>query len=327
MCGAGDLLAIASAAATRNASDDAVGALVACGQHRDSSGTFVPVVQSCLDAPTNRTGCVGPRPATSYVEVQTTTKNAGGGTILPYSFAQTLAGAKPGVTVAACARASWTVAGKTPRAFPVMISKCAWEVLTNNGTELSGRPSNPFNPSSPAVTVASTVNGDTATECDDSVATIVGPAEGSVNCDQEMNANVQQAGLPADGSGTNALLQFISGWVCGVGNFFTELYNRVIDFIFHVGTPVKVAYVPVYDHIGFRDIIADFFGVKNYHVVGFAPFVITSVHTSFIGTSSPGVTLCQPFPCISGYFTRDAIPGDFGGVGEDFGFAMMKTAG
>jgi hypothetical protein len=325
-CKEEDLLTIASSAAGKNASDDAVGALVTCGQRKDADGDFVQLVKSCTDAPTNRTGCVGPRPAANYVEVQTSTKDKDGGTILPYTFAQTLAGAKAGVTVAACARASWTAAGKTPRAFPMMISSCAWRVLTKNGTELSGKPDNPFVPSSPMVTVAPIVTNAT-TRCDDSVATIVGPASGSSDCNQAMDANVQQAGLPANGIWTNALLEFIHGWTCGVGHFIGVLIDRILDFILRIGIPVRVAYIPVYDDISFRDPIAEFFGVKNYHVVGFAPFVLTSAHTSFLGASSPGVAVCEPFPCISGYFARDVIPGDYGGAGENFGFSNLKTVG
>jgi hypothetical protein len=77
----------------------------------------------------NLTDCLGERPdgGIAYVEVRTSTLKAGGSTLLPPSFAQTLVSGHEGTTVGACARVAY---GGPAVSLAVTISACEWDHAT-----------------------------------------------------------------------------------------------------------------------------------------------------------------------------------------------------
>ena len=66
-----------------------------------------------------------------YVQVFTSTRT-GTESILPYTVAQTITGEK-GLSVGACARATWGAAGSYTTTSPVTISACEWDLATSSG--------------------------------------------------------------------------------------------------------------------------------------------------------------------------------------------------
>jgi hypothetical protein len=81
----------------------------------------------------NLTDCLGERPedGTAYVEVRTSTLKAGGSTLLPPSFAQTLVSGHQGTTVGACARVAY---GGPAVSLAMTISDCEWDHATQGNT-------------------------------------------------------------------------------------------------------------------------------------------------------------------------------------------------
>ncbi len=91
-------------------------------------------VDSCGAQPDNLTACLGtPPPDDLYVEVRLSTQLADGRTILPPAFAQGVAPDFDGVSVAACARATWGPGALTILAITATI--CQFNDATNDGTE------------------------------------------------------------------------------------------------------------------------------------------------------------------------------------------------
>ncbi|GFJ90626.1 pilus assembly protein TadG-related protein [Phytohabitans rumicis] len=106
-CRAATVAGLASSFANQNASDGVSNATL-CGRVPtlpSGSGNLLP---PCGAPGGGLSSCIGaPPPAPQpFVEVRTDTQTAGGGTILPYAFAQTVVGA-PGSDVGACSRVSW----------------------------------------------------------------------------------------------------------------------------------------------------------------------------------------------------------------------------
>ncbi|MBO4206232.1 pilus assembly protein TadG-related protein [Micromonospora echinofusca] len=128
-------------AAGRNARDGAADVRI-CG---NVPGLADLVSCDDVPAPDNLTRCIGDPPDDQrYLEVRTTTALPDGSTLLPPSFAQTLAGngGYEGATVAACARVSWGA----PRAgLAVTFSQCEWNRATDNGTDFPPAPPYPPN--------------------------------------------------------------------------------------------------------------------------------------------------------------------------------------
>jgi hypothetical protein len=83
-----------------------------------------------------------PASGVTYVEVKTATKEAGGSTLLPPTFARALAGNESydGVNVYACARAGWGAPRSVTSALPVTFSLCEWNNATANGTNYAPSP-------------------------------------------------------------------------------------------------------------------------------------------------------------------------------------------
>lgn len=83
-------------------------------------------ISALTDCPPNPTD-----PSANFVDVHTSTRLAGGSTLLPPVFSRTLLGngAFDGTNVKACAQAEWGVAAQS-NSFALTISMCVWQSLT-----------------------------------------------------------------------------------------------------------------------------------------------------------------------------------------------------
>ena len=122
----------------------------------------------CPDSTGAMTDCPdSPPAATNYVDVHTATQTAGGSTLLPPIFAETLLGNSgyQGTTVHACAQAEWgpPAAATTPA---VTISACAWDQATQQGASFPAPPPYPPNPPpAPSADQVLTQNSGNGTGC------------------------------------------------------------------------------------------------------------------------------------------------------------------
>lgn len=111
------------------------------------------VVHVCGDGAGSLPGCpdpngsiydcpVPPAVGVKYVEVKTATEESDGSTLLPPTFARTLAGNSDydGHNVYACARAGWGAPRTVTSALPVTFSLCEWNSYTANGTNYAPPP-------------------------------------------------------------------------------------------------------------------------------------------------------------------------------------------
>jgi hypothetical protein len=137
-------LAIAKSCATEAVDCDSVGVHDLAQRYaNDNSGDGVSevaevcgwlpgVLPECGPSPANLTACLDSPPAnTDYVEVRLSTRLADGRLVLPPTFAQAMSSGFDGVSVGACARASWepdlTILAAT-------ISICEFNDATDNGS-------------------------------------------------------------------------------------------------------------------------------------------------------------------------------------------------
>jgi Putative Flp pilus-assembly TadE/G-like len=140
LCGNADL-ARAVTAANANAKDGLSNVDLICG-----TVAGVPGLTSCpAAAPGDYTACLGtpPNNGVNWIEVHTSTKVSGGGTVLPPVFAQAVVPGYTGATVHACSRVAW---GPATGGLAVTISQCEWNKYTANGTSYAPKPPYPAYP-------------------------------------------------------------------------------------------------------------------------------------------------------------------------------------
>ncbi len=113
-------LATSETAADANASDGRANVVELCGW------AVTPVLPGCTaDDNDNLTDCLSSPPTgVDYVQVRTRTEVAPGEFVLPFAFAQTMAGINTGATVGACSRVAY---GPPRSAFVMPISACEYE--------------------------------------------------------------------------------------------------------------------------------------------------------------------------------------------------------
>ncbi|MXQ64575.1 hypothetical protein GQ466_11055 [Actinomadura rayongensis] len=318
LCRVSDLGTVIGQQAKSNASDGKAAAKVTCGRKTlPSPGALGP----CGPGATNRTKCVGDRPASgNYVEVRTSTVYQDGRTVIPPTITQLIPGApKKGTTVGACARAIWGSPQKIPKAFPVMISKCLWNWATSNGTVYA-------DPAARSLlsldwSLQRTLTNDN-TACPSGVAGDMGQyghlaqirwANAACQASVDLDSVVEAA------EGTS-LLAGVWKWIggCNVDTWLTWLLSALT-----LSLP-PVVYLPVFDSVTKSGL------VYRYHVVGFAPIRLTSLALGLSGVRVPPVPNCgglNPFAvCLQGFFTRSLAPGPTRG-GQDFGTAAISLAG
>ncbi|GAB7049249.1 hypothetical protein JCM9534A_43750 [Catenuloplanes indicus JCM 9534] len=121
--------------AQANVKNEAVEVSAVCGVVRVAVPLPIP---ACPAPPSNLTGCLGSASGTGeYVEVWVRTSRSGGSTALPPVFAGAVTGTD-GVTVGACARATWQEISTVDGALPVVMSDCrVQQVFDTRGPELA----------------------------------------------------------------------------------------------------------------------------------------------------------------------------------------------
>lgn len=129
--------------ANDNAKDTASAVDLVCGS--DTEG----VLDACPSATGAMTDCPdAPTDGVNYVDVHTSTRTSGGGTLLPFRFAHALAGNSDydGTTVGACARAAWG-APESGDGLALTISWCEWDEATAGGEDYAPPPPEAADPS------------------------------------------------------------------------------------------------------------------------------------------------------------------------------------
>jgi hypothetical protein len=278
-----------------------VAPLVACGA---STG----LMTDCPGAPSGAgAGYVG------YVDVHTSTKLAGGSTLLPPVFAKTLLGngSYTGSTVKACAQAAWGAAPSNTLSTAFTISACEWDKATTTGTVYAQAPPYPPN-TAPASTLDQVIKlrSGTGTGCTHYAA----PAD-AVNLfgwvTETGGCTLQIAGT------TYSVLTTTSSPNCNTP-LFDDAQNRTL------------IEVPVYTSV------TGCCGSAVYNLKGIAAFVVTgynipgstfNFYSDWLNSANncSGVTYC-----INGYFVRTVLPvsGTFGTAATaNLGLSMVKLTG
>jgi Flp pilus assembly protein TadG len=318
-----------------NANDNAADAQVCI------SGTTCPTWKTnatCLATPAASVG------GTS-AEVRTNTLNPSGSTIIPPIFA----GALPGINytgkhTGACARVSWGIP-VTGRSLALAFSLCDWGRSTNKGTSFAGLPlvgnllnqlgvyalAGQTNASSAIdnVYIGNTPLGVNLTVCTTAWPSVTAPrgyawlkpTDSDNDCYFPPNAGDWVASFnPLD-------LTSITQNAAVATSCSNEL-KRLRD----TGQPVLV---PLYDQdFGITQYLA------TYHIVGFAPFVVTGYTSLLPGVVSavssitnlvPALAslLCGLANCIYGYFTQALVPTSrpVFGTGTNYGATVIGRTG
>jgi Putative Flp pilus-assembly TadE/G-like len=125
------LVDIAQRYANANAADGVSKVAEVCGRLPD-------VLPECGDAPTNLTACLGlPPPDALYVEVRLSTELPGDRFALPPAFAQSVMQDFDGVSVGACARATWQARIDVPL-LGIAMSTCDFDGTAIGGSVVLG---------------------------------------------------------------------------------------------------------------------------------------------------------------------------------------------
>jgi Flp pilus assembly protein TadG len=253
-----------------------------------------------------------PSAGTNYVDVHTSTRTAGGSTLLPPVFARTLLGNRgyAGTNVKACAQAEWG-APTSANTIAFTISACSWYVYTNNGTTFAQPPPYPPNtvpaPSFDHIMFEHGSQGSQTTGCppyqpsgQDAPGNF-GWTDDSGSCSVTINNGSYGGSTGASASGDcQTVLQ-------------NDQANKTLVFL------------PVYSAISGTGT-----GV-SYTLLGFGAFVITGYHIT--GSFQAKDWLTGKFPCsgnnfcISGYFTQGLIPSTGGLGGKGLGASIVKLTG
>jgi Flp pilus assembly protein TadG len=284
----------------------------------------------------------------NYVEVRTSTVTSSGATLLPPSFAQAMAGSTyTGKQVGACARVNWGPPAVT-KALALGISLCDWKRMTNSnkvyygplGTTLSQIGvfnliglQNPGSGSDSAIPLVLplTAFGLPVPSC------LEPPPLGDLT---EPRGYVWLNNADSSPPDSNCMINVkvgdyppsfvLSGITIGL------TCAAKLAAIKSNGTPVLV---PIFDEI--KPAVLSL--TPQYHVVGFAPFVVTGYQTLLLGTLNAvgsaltggtlfallNSVLCGTGKCIYGYFSRTVVPStnpQFG-TGNDFGATIIGRTG
>lgn len=315
-CTAAGEASTASAYAQKNALDGKANAQLCL------NGNSCPAwstTTACPPLPTPPAGTV----AGSYVEVRTSTLTSTNSTVIPPVFGGTLPGINyTGTKVGACARAGWGPPANVGKVFALGISLCDWKRMTGNGTSFYG-PITTLLGNLGLYTVIGMPNPTTA-----------GNAESAIPA----GVAISLLGIPVTTCALGDLTPRGYVWLSDAGSnppdskceinvnvgdwghstilsalFAPQCSTRLMD----LRTTRQPILVPIYDQIDTSLISLN----PGYHIVGFAPFVITGFNSVLAGvvgaltstisggslTSVVNQLLCSG-NCIYGYFTRTIIP-------------------
>jgi hypothetical protein len=349
VCTSGAQTTVAVTYAKKNANDGAANAQLCF------NGTGCPMWstnQTCPALPTPPTGTsVG-----NYVEVRTTTVTSSGSNLIPPVFAQTLPGLSSyqGTQVGACARVNWGPPANVGRVFSMGISLCDWNRMTNPAY---GVPTAGFY--APIASLASQVG----------LYSILGLTSPAAGVDSAIPSVLPAAvlGLPLPDCTTPTInvnlprgytwLNSTDGTVAdsncsisvAVGDYpkSTILSGLTVGASNACSARVQAArtshlpiLVPIFDVIQQAVLTL----APAYHIVGFAPFVITG-YSSLLGglvgavgsllsggSLAPTVasTLCSVVStCVYGYFTKSLVPESHPvfGTGTNYGATIIGRTG
>jgi Flp pilus assembly protein TadG len=294
---------IAAQFATGNASrltGGAAGVDLVCG-----SGSLGP----CPASTGAITDCPAAAAGSNYVDVHTSTRTAGGSSLLPPAFARTLLGESgyQGSTVHACAQAEWGApAAMTTIAFT--ISACTWDQATSMGTTFGPAPPYPPDPlPSPSVDQVLQLHGSgSATGCATEPAGADAPGNFGWTADPASTCQLTVSGSTYGGStGTS-----VSG-ACKQA-LSADQANRTLVFI--------AVYVSV----------TGTGAGATYALKGFAAFVVTGYHMPGFTASdwlNPANDCTGSSFCLNGYFTQGLIPATDPVGGQDLGASIVQLSG
>lgn len=298
--------------ANSNSKDSASNVELVCGF--DIGALLLP----CPSVSGSMTTCPVEVPESEYVDVYTSTRTAEGSTLLPPSFAHTLVGNEysDGVTVGACARATWG-APSGANTIAMTISLCEWWVATGGTTagpaaepDYAPQPPYPPNPDPSYDRVMRLHSTKTESDCTGGPAGSDGPGMfGWVDDpDADCSTHVEDEWYDTD-----------------TGTDFPSPCEKVLADAWESRTPL---YIPIYDNTdeetGSRG---------SYHLEGFAAFVVTGYHLTGDpkrGRSdwlNPANDCTGSERCINGFFTQDLIPGPGTTGGPDMGLTMIQLTG
>lgn len=289
--------------------------------------------------------CPSTTPSGSYVQVQTSTLNPDGTTLLPPTFGKAVLGSSwQGEHVQACAQASWAPPGSLGAAVAVTISYCEWQHDTANGTTFGSYP--PWPPSYLRVYAA------TASAAGSETVLRLHGDSGTPSC----NSGNDSAGWDAPGA---------FGWV-GTGSTCTvsitsnsypdkagnSAINACAQVFLNAYNNHRPIYIPVY-----RGTTGTGSGVQ-YTLQGFAAFIVTGwdFTSGNSGWSQTGAPVKEPSEialsegastnqanychkplvgsnsdtCLFGFFTQALIPASAlpgGGTGSNLGGTAVQLVG
>lgn len=296
--------------ANGNSRDGASAAALVCGS--DAEGILSP----CPPSSGGNTDCPdAPAEDVEYVDVHTSTKTLDGQTLLPPSFAQVLSGndSPDGVTVGACARASWG-APQSTTTVAMTISLCEWWVATGgtpNGPaaepDYAPEPPYPPDPDPAYDRVLKLHTTKTDTDCPGGEAGSDGPGMfGWVDDpDGDCSVDVEDGEYDAD-TGVSA------GKSC----------QEVLEDAYTNRKPISI---PIY-----RATDEETGANGTYYLEGFAAFIVTGYRLPGFTASdwlNPANDCKGSDKCINGFFTRDLTsdPGTIGG--PDMGLTTINLTG
>jgi hypothetical protein len=311
-CAPSSALTTAQTYANENAADGVAGVGVVCG-----SGGTLPACGASTGATTDCPAA----PAlgqTGYVDVHTSTKTAGGSTVIAPVFAQELLGngSYTGTGVLACAQAAWggvLPSGSLITAFT--ISACEWATATTNGTVFAQPP--PYPPdTAPSSTLDRQIrlrSIGTGTGCS--------PTYPYASPDDA----ISKFGWVAETGGCS--LNNITGTTYGVNNSGSSSSPNCNTPLFDDAQNRSLIYIPVYTSVtgSGASAVYNLLGVAGFVVTGYnIPGSSFNSYTDWLKSTNQctGTTYC-----INGYFVR-TITSSSGAFGPKYlGAGMIKLSG
>jgi Flp pilus assembly protein TadG len=264
---------------------------------------------SCPPSTGTLTDCPSAPPAgTNFVDVHTSTLTAGGSTLLPPIFGETLVGnsSYQGTNVQACAQAEWGPPS-TATTVALTISACEWDQATEQGTVFAPAP--PY------------AQGDLPAASYDQVLTPDDLGAGGGCATEPAGADgAETFGWAADATGNCTLPVSGATFPGSAGEVMSASCQAVLQNAQQNQIPILV---PVY--VSF-DGAAD-----TYALQGFADFVVTGYNLPG-GFAAPDwldpANSCQgAAECVNGYFVQGLIPTTGSIAGPSLGASVIDLTG
>jgi Flp pilus assembly protein TadG len=301
--GGGTAMGTATPLANGNALDNATTVTQVCGTGPGLAACSPAAPAGPWDCPALDTS--GPTAGAKYVQVRVQTLR-NGSNLMPPIFAKVLEPGYDGTTVKACARAAYG-APSTAGALAVTESICEWNLGTSNGTNFASPPPYPPNPagSFERVIYLHTTAGLSHCPAGPSGADVPGGFgwldDPNGTCQTTVTAGGTYGGDPG-ASISKACKDALSG----------SQQNKT------------VVYIPIFDAVSGTG------QNSQYHLKGFAAFVVTGYHLPGLTAKSwlTGNDACKGSDkCIYGFFTQGLIPAGGTIGGPSMGANVIQLTG